>query len=54
LWRFTPSSRPHSNDAKAELDKLAVGTKVTVPDVLFKKIEDEQIAEWTARFGGAE
>jgi methionyl-tRNA synthetase len=43
-----------SNDAKAELDKLAVGTKVTVPDVLFKKIEDEQIAEWTARFGGAE
>ncbi|WP_454759431.1 methionine--tRNA ligase [Caulobacter segnis] len=43
-----------SNDAKAELDKLAVGTKVTVPDVLFKKIEDEQIAKWTARFGGAE
>lgn len=43
-----------SNDAKAELDTLAVGTKVTVPDVLFKKIEDEQIAEWTARFGGAE
>lgn len=43
-----------SNDAKAELNKLAVGTKVTVPDVLFKKIEDEQIAEWTARFGGAE
>jgi len=43
-----------SSDARAELDKLAVGTKVTVPDVLFKKIEDEQIAEWTARFGGAE
>jgi len=43
-----------SNDAKAELDRLAVGTKVTVPEVLFKKIEDEQIADWTARFGGAE
>jgi methionyl-tRNA synthetase len=43
-----------SNDAKAELDTLAVGTKITVPDVLFKKIEEEQIAEWTARFGGAE
>ncbi len=48
-----PAAWP-SNDAKAELDKLAVGAKVTVPDVLFKKIEDEQIAEWTARFGGAE
>ena len=43
-----------SNDAKAELDKLTVGQAITVPDVLFKKIEDEQIAEWTARFGGAE
>jgi methionyl-tRNA synthetase len=48
-----PAAWP-SNDAKAELDTLAVGTAVTVPDVLFKKIEDEQIAEWTARFGGAE
>jgi methionyl-tRNA synthetase len=23
-------------------------------EVLFKKIEDEQVAEWTERFGGAE
>lgn len=43
-----------SNDARAELDTLLVGAPVTVPDVLFKKIEDDQIAEWTARFGGAE
>jgi methionyl-tRNA synthetase len=43
-----------SNDARVELNRLLVGAPVTVPDVLFKKIEDEQIAEWTARFGGAE
>jgi methionyl-tRNA synthetase len=48
-----PAAWP-SNDAKAELDTLTVGAPVTVPEVLFKKIEDEQIAEWTARFGGAE
>ena len=24
------------------------------PDVLFRKIEDAQVAEWTERFGGAE
>ncbi len=43
-----------SSDAEAELNKLTVGGPVTVPDVLFKKIEDDQIAEWSARFGGAE
>lgn len=48
-----PAAWP-SNDAKVELDRLTVGAAVTVPEVLFKKIEDEQIAEWTARFGGAE
>ena len=48
-----PAAWP-SNDAKAELDTLTIGAPVTVPDVLFKKIEDEQIADWTARFGGAE
>jgi methionyl-tRNA synthetase len=48
-----PAAWP-SNDAKAELDTLTVGAPVTVPEVLFKKIEDEQIADWTARFGGAE
>jgi methionyl-tRNA synthetase len=48
-----PAAWP-SNDAKAELGALKVGAPVTVPEVLFKKIEDEQIAEWTSRFGGAE
>ena len=36
------------------LDALPRGQAVTVPDVLFKKIEDDQVAEWTARFGGSD
>ena len=41
-------------DAAAELSRLPVGRTVKAPEVLFKKIEDDQIAEWTTRFGGAE
>ncbi|MDR7116243.1 methionine--tRNA ligase [Caulobacter sp. BE254] len=48
-----PPAWPTTN-AAAELSSLPVGLPVRAPDVLFKKIEDEQIAEWTARFGGAE
>jgi len=43
-----------STDAKAELNRLAPGQGVAAGEVLFKKIEDAQIAEWTERFGGAE
>lgn len=43
-----------TTDAAAELSTLPVGLAVRAPEVLFRKIEDEQIAEWTARFGGAE
>jgi methionyl-tRNA synthetase len=43
-----------TTDAAAELSALPVGLPVRAPEVLFKKIEDEQIAEWTAHFGGAE
>ena len=43
-----------TTDAAAELSTLPVGLAVRAPEVLFKKIEDEQIAEWTERFGGAE
>jgi methionyl-tRNA synthetase len=43
-----------STDARAELNQLAAGAKVAAGEVLFKKIEDAQIAEWTERFGGAE
>lgn len=41
-------------DARAELARLEPGRAVRAPEVLIKKVEDEQVAEWTARFGGAE
>ena len=40
--------------AAAVLDTLPVGRAVQAPEVLFRKIDDDQIAEWTARFGGAD
>lgn len=39
-------------DFAALLDTLPRGQAITPPDVLFQKIEDAQIAEWTDRFGG--
>ncbi len=38
----------------ALLDQLEAGQAIHAPDVLFAKITDEQIAAWTARFGGYE
>jgi methionyl-tRNA synthetase len=35
-------------------DTLKPGSSITVPDVLFAKIEDEQLTAWTERFGGAD
>ena len=40
--------------AAEELITLAPGHGFAIPDVLFQKISDEQIAEWTERFGGEE
>lgn len=37
--------------AKAALSRFTGGERFTPPDVLFKKIEDEQIEEWRERFG---
>jgi methionyl-tRNA synthetase len=34
------------------LDLLTPGEAFTPPDVLFKKIEDADVAAWAARFGG--
>ncbi|MBA4800743.1 MAG: methionine--tRNA ligase [Euryhalocaulis sp.] len=42
------------SDPKALLDRLPHGHAIQPPDVLFAKIEDEQIEEWSARFGGGE
>ncbi|WP_022695202.1 methionine--tRNA ligase [Ponticaulis koreensis] len=36
------------------LDALPHGMKISPPDVLFSKIEDAQVAEWTKRFGGGQ
>jgi methionyl-tRNA synthetase len=43
-----------SSDAAAELARLPEGRAMKTPDVLFRKIEDAQVAEWVERFGGAE
>ena len=42
---------PSADDAGL-LDALPHGMPITAPPVLFSKIEDEQVAEWTTRFGG--
>lgn len=39
-------------DFAALLDAIPRGHAITPPDVLFQKIEDAQVAEWTERFGG--
>ncbi|MBX3479150.1 MAG: methionine--tRNA ligase [Caulobacter sp.] len=41
-----------SDGAAVELNRLAIGQTIRAPEVLFRKIEDEQIAEWAERFGG--
>ena len=37
--------------AKEALNFLKPGSEISLPDVLFKKIEDEQLAEWREKFG---
>ena len=41
-------------DASGALDLLPVGREVKAPEVLFRKIEAEQVEAWRARFGGPE
>ncbi|TAL28882.1 MAG: methionine--tRNA ligase [Phenylobacterium sp.] len=36
------------------LTSLEPGRAIRAPDVLFRKVEDTQVAEWRERFGGAE
>ena len=48
-----PKIIPWPDGPMAEfLSALEPGQPITAPDVLFAKITDEQVAEWTARFGG--
>ena len=47
-----PPSWP-SLDVATELSRLPEGRMIAAPPVLFAKIEDAQVAEWTERFAGA-
>jgi methionyl-tRNA synthetase len=42
---------PNAAEAAALLDALPHGLPIAPPDVLFKKIEDEDVAAWSERFG---
>jgi methionyl-tRNA synthetase len=42
-----------STDYAALLDAMPRGHAITAPDVLFQKIEDEQVAAWTKQFSGS-
>lgn len=44
---------PSATDATL-LDSLPRGRAVKAPEVLFKKIEDDQVAAWAEQFGGVE
>ncbi|WP_372786890.1 methionine--tRNA ligase [Phenylobacterium sp.] len=48
-----PGQWPHL-DGQGTLDILQSGRAVKAPDVLFRKVEDAQTAEWRERFGGPE
>jgi methionyl-tRNA synthetase len=41
-----------TTDGRAELSRLPAGRAVTVPPVLFRKIEEADVSAWSARFGG--
>ena len=43
-----------SPDDAGLLDAVPHGMSISPPEMLFSKIEDEQVAEWTARFAGEE
>ena len=45
---------PWPNRVADSLAQLTPGAPIEVPDVLFAKIEDEQVAGWAERFGGAD
>jgi methionyl-tRNA synthetase len=48
-----PPTWPSPN-AEVELSRIEGGRPVRAPEVLFKKIEDAEIAAWIEQFGGAE
>ena len=53
LGESYPPAWPGS-DAAIELARIESGRAVKAPEVLFRKLEDAEIAEWRVRFGGGE
>jgi methionyl-tRNA synthetase len=43
-----------AQDGAGLLSALEPGRRIQAPEVLFRKVEDAQVAEWRARFGGPE
>jgi methionyl-tRNA synthetase len=48
-----PATWP-SLDGQGVLSALPPGRAIRAPEVLFKKVENDQVAEWRERFGGPE
>ena len=53
LGEAFPATWP-SLEGKGVLSALELGRAIRAPEVLFRKIEPEQVAEWRERFGGPE
>jgi methionyl-tRNA synthetase len=53
LGEAFPAKWP-SLDGQGVLSALEPGRPIRAPEVLFRKIEDTQVAEWRERFGGPE
>ncbi len=51
LGQAAPDAWP-GVDMAAELSHVAPGAAVRAPEVLFRKVDDAQLAEWAMRFGG--
>lgn len=55
LWTFDDPAmstvRWPESDAVRALDWLTAGTSFTVPDVLFRKVSDDNLSAWRERFG---
>jgi methionyl-tRNA synthetase len=50
----TPAERgwPRASDIAGELAVLGTGRSFEVPEVLFRKVTDDEVAAWSERFGG--
>lgn len=48
-WKFGDK-----DDIAKLIDALPIGLEIGAPDVLFTKIEDSDVAEWTESFGGGQ